>query len=380
MKIALFCHSLLSDWNHGNAHFLRGIVAELCGRGHQVRSYEAADAWSAANLTAEHGEAPLDELRRVYPQLDIHRYEPERLDLDQVLDGVDLALVHEWNEPELVAAVGRARSRGAKFTLLFHDTHHRSITEPDAMQRFDLSAYDAVLAFGEAVRQQYLRRGWSRRVFTWHEGADVRRFKPLPDTPKQADLVWIGNWGDEERTRELYEFLLDPVQRLRLRATVHGVRYPEEARAALARAGLTYGGWLPNYRVPETFAAHRVTVHVPRRPYASALPGIPTIRVFEALACGIPLVSAPWSDDEALFDPGDFLLARSGREMSDAIAAVLNDARLAADLARRGRQAILARHTCGHRVDQLLQIARRLAEPKPDEPSEQTHNTTVEVA
>src|SRR5690606_4850328 len=210
--------------------------------------------------------------------------------------------------------------------------------------------------------------------------ADVRRFKPLPDTPKQADLVWIGNWGDEERTRELYEFLLEPVQRLRLRATVHGVRYPEEARAALARAGLTYGGWLPTYRVPEPFAAHRVTVHVPRRPYASALPGIPTIRVFEALACGIPLVSAPWSDDEALFDPGDFLLARSGREMSDAIAAVLNDARLAADLARRGRQAILARHTCGHRVDQLLQIARRLAEPKPDEPSEQTHNTTVEVA
>ncbi|MFX9521798.1 glycosyltransferase, partial [Acinetobacter baumannii] len=80
--------------------------------------------------------------------------------------------------------------------------------------------------------------------------------------------------------------------------------------------GVAYKGWLPNARAPEIFARHRVTVHVPRRFYVDMLPGIPTIRVFEALACGIPLVSAPWSDAEGLFRPGrDFLFARDGLEV-----------------------------------------------------------------
>ena len=65
-----------------------------------------------------------------------------------------------------------------------------------------------------------------------------------------------------------------------------------------------------------------MTVHVPRRPYATALPGVPTIRIFEALACGIPLVSAPWSDCENLFTPGeDFLFASNGKEMRKHLAA-----------------------------------------------------------
>jgi spore maturation protein CgeB len=116
--------------------------------------------------------------------------------------------------------------------------------------------------------------------------------------PREGDLVWIGNWGDDERAAELEEFLVGPVQALGLKATVHGVRYPAHALARLQAAGLRYAGWLPNHEAPRVFAGHRVTVHVPRRPYVEALPGIPTIRVFEALACGIALVSAPWRDAE----------------------------------------------------------------------------------
>jgi spore maturation protein CgeB len=56
MKIVLFYHSLVSDWNHGNAHFLRGIMGELILRGHDVTLYEPQDAWSAQNLRAEYGD------------------------------------------------------------------------------------------------------------------------------------------------------------------------------------------------------------------------------------------------------------------------------------------------------------------------------------
>jgi spore maturation protein CgeB len=361
MKIVFFTHSLLSDWNHGNAHFLRGLVSELGLMGHEVCAYEPRDGWSVTNLVADHGEAPLAEVRRVYPGLHAERYDLAFLDLDRALDGADLVVVHEWNEPSLVARIGRMRARGAGFRLLFHDTHHRAATAPEAMARFDLTAYDGVLAFGEAIRRIYLREGWAKRAYTFHEGADVRVFRPMPEVAKVTDLVWVGNFGDAERTHELEEFLVEPAASLRLATRVYGVRYPKEARDALARAGIEHGGFLPNYRVPEVFARARATVHVPRRPYARALPGIPTIRPFEALACGIPLVSAPWDDVEGLFRPGtDFLVARNGAEMKRHLRAVLADRGLERSLRTEGRRTVLERHTCAHRAAQLLEIALAL--------------------
>jgi spore maturation protein CgeB len=145
---------------------------------------------------------------------------------------------------------------------------------------------------------------------------------------------------------------------------VYGVRYPEDAQRSLADAGIAYAGWLPNYQAPAVFARHRVTVHVPRRPYVQALPGIPTIRVFEALACGIALVCAPWDDCEGLFEPGtDYLVATGGEHMKQQLRAVLHEPRLAQELAQHGRRTILARHTCAHRVDELLDIYAELAPP-----------------
>ena len=97
-----------------------------------------------------------------------------------------------------------------------------------------------------------------------------------------------------------------------------------------------------------------------------------TIRVFEALACGIPLISAPWHDSEGLFEPGaDFLTASSGGEMERKLRAVLNEPELAQSLAEHGRRTILARHSCAHRVDELLGIYAELA---PD-----SHQTEVKA-
>jgi len=368
MRIAIFCHSLLSDWNHGNAHFLRGIVAELLDRGHQVSAYEPQDGWSRANLLRDGGTAAIDEVHARFPWLDavVHPYDPATLEVDAALDGCDLAIVHEWSEPVLVARIGACRAAGGRFALLFHDTHHRAASAPQEMARYDLRHYDGVLAFGEVIRSIYLDRGWTQRAWTWHEAADTRVFRPLgaPAPADMRDLVWIGNWGDGERGAELREFLLAPARRLRLRGTIHGVRYPRRARWAIALAGLRYRGWLANHRAPELFARHRVTVHVPRRPYVEALPGIPTIRPFEALACGIPLVSSPWQDAEGLFRPGqDFLVARDGLQMRGCLREILRDAELAAALRDSGLQTIRARHTCAHRVAELLAICGSLGVP-----------------
>jgi spore maturation protein CgeB len=366
MHIVMFYHSLLSDWNHGNAHFLRGVVSELLARGHNVRVYEPYNAWSVENLIQERGSIPVDEFDEVYPglrQVSV-RYNVETLDLDTALAAADLVIVHEWNDHALVARIGEHRSQHTGYRLLFHDTHHRAVTDPQSISAYDLSHYDGVLAFGKVLRDLYLKNGWAAQAWIWHEAADTPVFHPI-SAEKTGDLVWVGNWGDDERTTELYEFLLGPVHRLGLKTRIYGVRYPQEAQNALREAGIEYTGWLPNYRAPEVFAHYRVTVHVPRRPYVQALPGIPTIRVFEALACGIPLVSAPWDDAEGLFTPGeDFLMAKDGAEMERILRTLMHEPVMGLQLAAHGLQTILARHTCAHRVDELMQICREIGIPE----------------
>jgi spore maturation protein CgeB len=367
MRIVLFCHSLLSDWNHGNAHFLRGLASELVARGHELRAWEPEDAWSAVSLEREMGALPVAEVAAQYPLLDITRYSESELELELATDGADVVLVHEWTSPRLVEELGRRRKRGAGFLLLFHDTHHRLVSDEAAFGALDLSGYDAVLAFGAALRERYAARGWGARAFTFHEAADVRVFRPLPEREPDKDIVFVGNWGDGERTVELREFLLEPAASLGLSGTVYGVRYPEDGLRALGEAGLDFGGRLANYHVPLAFAGHDMTMHVPRRPYVEALPGTPTIRVFEALACGIPLVSAPWSDVEALFRADDFLMVRSGDEARSALRFLRHEPSARRKLAARGLETVLARHTCSHRADELLQIVRSLGKGRAGE-------------
>jgi spore maturation protein CgeB len=105
-----------------------------------------------------------------------------------------------------------------------------------------------------------------------------------------------------------------------------------------------------------------VAVHVPRRQYANGLAGVPTIRVFEALACGIPLVCSPWNDEEKLFRPGeDYLVVRDGREMTAELRRLLCDSKARHQLVENGLKTIRERHTCAHRARELLAICEEIA-------------------
>ncbi len=357
MRVAMFYHSLVSDWNHGNAHFLRGIASELQAAGHEVLIFEPQDSWSRANLVREHGWKAVEAFHRAFPHLSSCRYSLDNFDPNWSLNGVDLVIVHEWNDARLISAIGSYRNRNRNVRLLFHDTHHRALTAEQELARFELLNYDGVLAYGASLKEAYQRHGWGKQVHVWHEAADTRTFYPHQSDAKDGDVVWIGNWGDEERTEELREYFVSPMERLSLRAHVYGVRYPESALCELDRAGVSYGGWLANFEVPKVFARFKATVHVPRRPYTHQLPGIPTIRPFEALACGIPLISAPWQDTEGLFRVGrDFLMADNGTQMETHLKDVLSDSALSAQLVRNGLETIRTRHTCAHRVKELLAI------------------------
>jgi spore maturation protein CgeB len=362
LRIRIFAHSLVSDWNHGNAHFLRGLARALTRLGHNVRSYEELGAWSLTNLMRHEGETAIeavDDFRRTYPELDIHFYQNDAtLDpfLEEELKDVDLVLIHEWNEPWLVNKVLALKEQYG-FRALFHDTHHRAYTRPGEILRFHLHKIDGVLAFGEAIRRIYADGFGVSRVWTFHEAADAEVFTPRP-AKRNSDVLWIGNWGDEERTQELMEFMVRPAAALPGRKViVYGVRYPEKALEQLQAAGIEYRGYLPNLRAPQAYSESALSLHVPRRQYANGLSGIPTIRVFEALACGAPLVCAPWSDAENLFRPGqDYICVPSGDAMQTEIEHLLRDDAARAQLGESGRETVLKHHTCMHRAQQLVGI------------------------
>jgi spore maturation protein CgeB len=378
MELRLFAHSWLSDWNHGNAHFLRGLARALVARGHSVRLYEPMGGWSLSNLFRYEpllAAESVREFRAVYPELDVRFYYPTpatdgasathvpalELQLEPEVRDAHVVLVHEWNDPTVLHALA-ALKRKYGFLLLFHDTHHRAYSDPAAIARFPLDSVDAVLAFGESIRRIYERDFRVRRSFVFHEAADSTHFMPHGVAPAH-DVVWIGNWGDEERTREIRNYLLEPARSMPDKSfVVHGVRYPEHGRRALREHGVGYKGYLPNLRAPRVYSGSGITLHIPRGPYANGLGGIPTIRVFEALCCGTALLCSPWQDSECLFEPGrDFLIARNPAEMSSLLASLLRSPRDRAALAQSGRQTVLARHTCGHRAAQLEEIWRLLA-------------------
>ena len=364
LRLIYFAHSLRSDWNNGNAHFLRGLLRSMQALGHEVTIFEQEANWSIENLSSELlGKRSIAEFARIYPELDIRTYESS--DSEEIwqerLTGADVVILHEWNMPSLAQHLLALRN-DCGFQLLFHDTHHRASSSPDQIREYGLDRFDGILAFGESLRTIYRERFNITQTWTLHEAADITVFHPIPRQAREFDVIWIGNWGEGERSTEVRKYLLEPAKALHAIATfaIYGVRYPIDGLMALEEAHIRYQGYLPNLDAPPAYATAGLTVHIPRQQYTSAMLGIPTIRVFEALACGIPLISAPWQDTEHLFRPDDVCFVQNGAEMTAKMQHLLNDPLAAADQARRGLETVLARHTCNHRARELTAICEEL--------------------
>lgn len=324
IKLAFFGSGPVSGPDGGNARFLRGVCGELVAREHEATLFPP--------------QGPID--------------------VERALDHVDVAIVHDATAPELVRRIRLHHARNDDYRLLFYDTHQREASAPPELRRFNLAGFDGVLGAGEVITHTYLARGWDGRAWTWHEAADTHSFGPHAGATRTADVVWIGDRQDLGASQDLGMLVLEPARRLGLSGVIHGEHYPWRARLAIQRSGLRYGGPLAEHLVPAVWARHRFTVAL-GRPYA--LPGIPQTRVFEALASGIPLICTPWDDAEGMFTPArDYLVARDQREMEAAMRNLRSDRAMAAELAAQGRATVLQRHTCAHRVDELLAIVARL--------------------
>ena len=361
--------SSATRWSPTGTTATRTSCAASCARAAGARPrrrvYEPRDGWSRRNLVAEHGDARDRRFaQRLSRSCAAAATTSATLDLDAALDDADLVLVHEWNEPALVRA-DRPASRATRRLSAALSRYAPPLGDATAerWRAYDLRHYDGVLAFGEVIRELYLPHGWAARAWTWHEAADYARFHPLP-ARAAARATWSGSatGATTSATASCDEFLLEPVRTLGLRGTVHGVRYPEQALAALPRRRhrlRRLAAELRRRRECSPAIASRCTCRagpMSRRCRASRRSAS-----FEALACGIPLVS------RAVGRRGRPVHARArlpgrradGAEMRRHLDDVLHDQALAQALAEHGRATIRARHTCAHRVDELLDDLRR---------------------
>jgi spore maturation protein CgeB len=365
LRIAVFPHSIVSDWNHGNAHFLRGLIRNLQEMGHQVRSFEEESNWSLTNLVRDHGRAPIREFKSRFPFIDHRSYVLNGRTalyewLGRLMEEVDVCLVHEWNHTPLVRAIGETAARTG-VVALFHDTHHRALTEPSRLRSLGLESYSAILAYGPSIADIYRSALPGREVVVFHEGADTDLFRPL-DRVKRHDVLFIGNWGDEDRNETTIRYFIEPGREMSdLSFALFGVRYPDMVLQAIRQSGLHWGGWLANYSAPEAYAESKLTVHIPRKEYVEALHGTPTIRVFEALSCGLPLISAGWRDTAGMFEDGrDYVAVDNQAQMIEAIRWLVSDDVARSRIGEQGRARILERHTCRHRAEEFVDVVQRL--------------------
>ena len=198
-------------------------------------------------LTEQNGPASLEQFAISYPELDVRLYAPDQAMVKQLADELlhtDIVIVHEWCEPQVVAAILELRD-ALGFKALFLDTHHRASSSPQEIERLHVRKFDGILAFGEALRSIYHERLGMSRAWTLHEAADISRLT-LSIVRKQLTASGSAT-GAMSETRELHEYLIEPARALHLpNFEVYGVRYPEQGQRDLTSAGIAYKGYLPN--------------------------------------------------------------------------------------------------------------------------------------
>jgi hypothetical protein len=186
-RFALFYQSLVSDWNHGNAHFLRGIMRALQARGHSTTCYEQADNWSLSNLLSVNPRA-VAQFREAFPDLAFEAYQRDDAErfLRQRLAHADVAIVNEWNEPDVVRLIGRL-CRELGVTALFHDTHYRVVLDADYRGR--LVSSSSAISWRSARRWQSATAPWVLSTCRCCTKRPRARLSPSPVSDDLRDRI-----------------------------------------------------------------------------------------------------------------------------------------------------------------------------------------------
>ena len=358
MKLVIFGLTISSSWGNGHATVWRGLCRELARLGHQVVFFEKNVAYYAAHRDFQ--DIPGGKLILYDTWSDAL---PQAL---QHLTDAEVAIVTSYCPDGIAATELVLASRPLK---VFYD-----LDTPVTLERIEsghsvayigasgLRDFDIVLSFtgGRALMALRSRLG-AKRAVALYGSVDPDVHRPVATREGyRADLSYIGTYA-EDRQAALNALFLEPARRLpEGRFLIAGAQYPP----AFA--------WLPNLFFvrhvappdhPALYSSSRLTLNVTRRAMAQA-GHCPSGRLFEAAACGTPIITDCWDGLEIFFQPGEEILV--ARQTDDVLAALeLSDEQLAR-IAGRARQRAIEEHCAARRARQLEAILESVAADEPE--------------
>jgi spore maturation protein CgeB len=227
----------------------------------------------------------------------------------------------------------------------------------DYLDRSLIRAYDLYLSFtGGPTLSALEQRHGARRAAAFHCLADEELYQPLPASPTRWDLGYLGTYSDD-RLPALERLLLEPARRRPdLRFVVAGPQYPA---SLVWPENVDRIEHLPPAKHPGFYAAQRLTLNITRADMVDA-GWSPSVRLFEAAACAVPVISDPWQGLDSFFVPDEEILVASCGD--DVVAALDRLDRPSRDrIGAAARTRVLAEHTPDHRVAQLEAMVRGLS-------------------
>lgn len=349
MRIVIFGLSVSSAWGNGHATPWRSLIAALDRARHEVVFFEQDTPYYRRHRDLERlgGRGRLV----LYPAWDELRAEARA-----IADTADAAIVTSYcpdgrDACELVLG-SRARAR------VFYDldtpvTLARLAAGEDVpyLPAGGLAGFDLVLSFTGGPALEHLRdRLGARRVAALHGSVDPARHRPVAAAaPWAAACSYLGTWS-ADRQAALEALFLEPARRGRRRFLLGGSMYPPGVRWPPNVARVDH---VPPPEHPAFYCSSPLTLNITRGAMARA--GFcPSGRLFEAAACGVPVLTDAWPGLEAFFTPGDQILV--ARTTDEAIAAIELPRDELAAIGRRARARAIEEHSGAARAAQLLAL------------------------
>jgi spore maturation protein CgeB len=350
MKLVVLGLSLSSSWGNGHATTFRALLRAFAARGHDVLFLERDVPWYRNRRDISDPEYCRLEFYSTVEELG--RWRDEIRDADAVIVG---SYVPDGVE------VGRFVQKTARGVTAFYD-----IDTPVTLaklQRGDfeyvspelVAGYELYLSFtGGPTLKRIERQFGSPRARALYCSVDPEPYAPL-DVPKNWDLTYLGTYSDD-RQPTLERLLIEPARRLpHMRFAVAGPQYPARINWPANVERIEH---LPPVEHPHFYAASRFALNVTRADMIAAGYS-PSVRLFEAAACGVPIISDRWDGMDDILEPGrEILLADSADQVVDLLTSARDPARIG-DAARRR---ILAAHTAAHRAAELERYLQEAAE------------------
>ena len=354
MKLVVFGLTVSSSWGNGHATLWRGLIRALQRRGHDVVFFERDVPYYAEHRDlTDLGEAGLV----LYPDWESVRLKA----LGHLLDA-DVAMVTSYC-PDARAAADLIAEQGHVSVFYDLDTpvtlaRLAAGETVDYLPQDGLERFDLVLSYTGGQALERLKRDLgARRAAPLYGHVDPDQHHPEPPDARYAcDLSYLGTYAADRQAALEALFVAPARERPDRRFMLGGSGYPKDFPWT---DNIWFVQHLPPVEHAPFFSSSRLTLNVTRRDMA-AMGWCPSGRLFEAAACGAPILSDAWEGLEDFFKPGvEILLAETG---ADTLAALdRDDAELRA-MGRAARERVLDEHTSDHRAGQLLGYLAEVSE------------------